>query len=90
MSVSGNAVPGQWGTASVVRGVVISLAIIGPNRAQVKSGCFYMLLLYYYVHIRLHCGGSTSQLTLTNSYLLLTYLHMLLQSPKYLLIRLLM
>ena len=86
MSISGDAVPGQWGTASVVKGVVISLPTLGLNRAQMDLGCFYILLLYFYVHIRLHCGGSTSQLTLTLTY----YLHMLLQSPKYLLTRLLM
>ena len=87
-SVSGNTVPGQCGTASVVRCVVVSLPTLGLNRAQMNLGCFYILLLYYYVHIRLHCGGSTSQLTYNP--LSIIYICMLLQSPKYLLMRLLM
>ena len=48
---------GHWGTASVGGGVLISVPTLVLNRTQISVGCFYIVLLYYYIHIRLHYGG---------------------------------
>ena len=58
--VVGGSVPRSMGAGSVVRGVVVSLPTLGVSRAQMNLGYFCVLSLYYYVHIRLHCGSSTS------------------------------
>ena len=50
----------QCSTASDVRGIVILLLTLGLDRAQMNLVTFVYYNFITILHIRLHCGGSTS------------------------------